>query len=256
MPHLEMLVTVKAYPALSTKYGEVVCVAGIRIEDETPKWTRLFPVPFRDLPFDQRFKKYQWIGVDAERHDGDLRPETFRPNPDSLECGSVMTTNDRWRERRRLIDPLMIPSMCWLQDRQREDGTSLGVFRPRQVQAFEYEPVDEWSEDKLAVAAQPSLWFPNRSNLEQVPYRFRYRWVCEDRRCRGHAQSVVDWELAQAFRSWRGGYDEPTLLRKLEEKWLGDMCDASRDTAFFSGNMHRYQESFLVLGVFWPPRES
>ena len=40
-----VLVTVKTYPTLSTKYGEtVVCTAGVR-EDGT--WVRIYPVPSR-----------------------------------------------------------------------------------------------------------------------------------------------------------------------------------------------------------------
>ena len=52
-----MLVTVKAYPAISGKYGEVVCIAGVRIDTPKPEWARLYPVPFRDLPFQQRFQE-------------------------------------------------------------------------------------------------------------------------------------------------------------------------------------------------------
>ena len=38
------------------------------------------------------------------------------------------------------------------------------------------------------------------------------------------------------------------------QKFLGEMCDQRKDTIFFVGNHHRYPESFMVLGVFWPPR--
>ena len=65
-----LLVPVKAYPAISQKYGEVVCVAGIRTDPAAPAWVRMFPVAFRGIPFDQRFKKYQHISFGAERHSG------------------------------------------------------------------------------------------------------------------------------------------------------------------------------------------
>ena len=41
-----LLVTVKTYPTLSTKYGETVCTAGVR---EDGSWVRLYPVPFRSV---------------------------------------------------------------------------------------------------------------------------------------------------------------------------------------------------------------
>src|SRR5437879_1598199 len=53
---ISLVVTVKAYPAISQKHGEAVCVAGIRT-DSAPRWVRLWPVYFRDLPFSERFQK-------------------------------------------------------------------------------------------------------------------------------------------------------------------------------------------------------
>jgi hypothetical protein len=32
------------------------------------------------------------------------------------------------------------------------------------------------------------------------------------------------------------------------------MCGEGKDTIFYVGNMHRHPKSFLVLGVFWPPK--
>ncbi len=57
---IELIVTVKAYPNISQRYGEVVCVAGIRTDVEPNRWVRLFPIQFRDLEFSKRFKKYQY----------------------------------------------------------------------------------------------------------------------------------------------------------------------------------------------------
>lgn len=255
MSEIEVLVTVKAYPALSRRYGEVVCVAGVRTDAGSPEWVRLFPVPFRDLPFDQRFQKYQFVQLKADPHSGDTRPETLRPDVDSLRVGRFVETAGDWEERRQWVEPLIVESMCWLRERQREDGTSLGAFRPWRVEAFEAEAdADDWSDRQLEIAQQPSLFFPVRDSLEKIPYRFRYRWRCGTV-CNGHAQSIVDWELASAFRRWRDLYDESTLLEKLREKWLDEICGPDKDTVFFVGNQHQHPESFLVLGTFWPPKE-
>ena len=56
-----ILITVKAYPSPSRKYGETVCCAGIDID--TARWIRLYPIPFRDLDTSQKFKKYTIIRV-------------------------------------------------------------------------------------------------------------------------------------------------------------------------------------------------
>ena len=39
-----VLITVKTYPTLSSKYGELVCTAGIRASDG--EWIRIYPMPF------------------------------------------------------------------------------------------------------------------------------------------------------------------------------------------------------------------
>jgi hypothetical protein len=85
-----LIVTVKGYPAVSKRYGEAVCVAGVRTDTPSPEWVRLFRVQYRDLPFTQRFKKYQEITLEASQHGPDTRPETYRPNLDTLELGDVM----------------------------------------------------------------------------------------------------------------------------------------------------------------------
>jgi hypothetical protein len=253
---VSLLVTVKAYPAISQKYGEVVCVAGVRTDTPAPEWVRLFPVAFRDMPFDQRFKKYQHVSVEAERHNGDKRPETYRPNVDTLQLGEVVPTKKRWEERRRFVAPLIIDSMCEVRRRQEADGTSLAAFRPAEVLDLLVDnDIDEWGSSKTGVAAQPSLFFQGKDGLEQIPYRWRYHYRCSPT-CKGHTQSMIDWELAASYRSWRERYDATTLLSKIRQRFLEEMCGATKDTIFFVGNQHAHPQSFLVLGIFWPPADA
>jgi hypothetical protein len=40
----------------------------------------------------------------------------------------------------------------------------------------------------------------------------------------------------------------------MRKRWLDEVCAEDRDTAFFVGNMHQHPGSFLILGVWWPPR--
>jgi hypothetical protein len=256
---IHVLVLVKAYPALSTKYGEVVCVAGLRTDLERPQWVRLWPVSFRALEFTDQFSKYQHIDVDVFRPASDRRPESWSPKLPTLTLGANLPTSQRWQARRDVVEPLVVESMCWLQRQQATAGTSLGVFRPAVVDDFEVTPADD--ADLIAAnirreqtRAQSTLFGPERSPLEPSPYKFKYHYTCADERCAGHHQTVIDWEAVQAARQWRSAYDEPTLRQKLRDKWLGELCAPDRDTMFYVGNMHQNPVSFLVLGVFWPPR--
>ena len=67
MPLLKILITVKTYPIPSAKYDELVCTAGVK---ENGNFVRLYPLNFRDLPYSQKYQKYQWIEVEAEKHTG------------------------------------------------------------------------------------------------------------------------------------------------------------------------------------------
>ena len=129
MESIDFLPVVKAYPVLSRTYGEVSCIAGIQMNQPTPRWIRLYPVPFRTLEDDQRFKKYQPMSVEASGHSGDRRPETRRPNRDSFRlAGDSLSTDHGWRARRRFVEPLMVDSMCGVLRQERLDRTSLAVF--------------------------------------------------------------------------------------------------------------------------------
>ena len=75
-----IMITVKTYPELSARYHETSCLAGIRLDQGTPQHVRLFPVPFRLLNEESQFAKYSIVEVDVQRHHGDRRPESLRPN--------------------------------------------------------------------------------------------------------------------------------------------------------------------------------
>jgi len=93
--------------------------------------------------------------------------------------------------------------------------------------------------------------------LEKIPYTFRYRFRCADcRTAEPHQLTIVDWELMQFYRRMREASETvEDCLRKVRDKWLDELCSPSRDTHYFVGNMRSFPASFLVLGVFWPPKE-
>lgn len=264
METIDFLPLVKAYPALSRTYGEVSCIAGVRMDGrQAPEWIRLYPVPFRALEQAQQFAKYQPIRLQVQRHSGDRRPETRRPNRDSIAAiGDTIPSRDAWRARRPYVEPLMAESMCEIQRRQRIDGTSLAVFRPKEVLDLVIEPADvkrEKAEIARAWAAQPSLLQQVHGDeqtqqlraLEQIPWSFKYRYRCADPRCTTHTQSIIDWEIAELYRKVA---DRDAWQDKLRQRWLGQLCAPGRDTAFYVGNQHQHPTSFLVLGVWWPER--
>lgn len=251
---LAILVTVKAYPAIGKKHGEAVCVAGV--DTQRPRWIRLFPVPFRDMPFDQRFKKFDVIELQASKA-SDPRPESFQPNVDSIAVVNHISPQ-RPAERRRFIAPLMRPSMCAVRREQKANGTSLGVFRPAEPpELLIVEDRSPWEPDKQMIVDQPSMLMPGKKGLEKVPFRFLYRYRCAgEPACRGHEQSIVDWEIAEAFRRWREQHGEQRALEMIQLKWTDQLWAPDRETVLFTGNQFKNPDGFLILGVFWPPKPS
>jgi hypothetical protein len=249
---LRVLVTVKAYPAVGRR-GEAVCVAGIDVD--RPRFIRLFPVPFRDLPRVNRFKKYETIELKA-RKANDPRPESYTPNTDSIRKVRDALPAGKAKERRAYVEPLLSGSMCEIRRRREADGTSLGVFRPAELRDFVVEEDrSAWDPAKQIRVDQPSMLMPGKTALEKLPYRFLYAYRCADAACKGHRQSIIDWEIGAAFRDWRDERgSEEAAVELIRQKWAEQMWKPTRDTFFYTGNQHDNPDGFLVLGVFWPEK--
>lgn len=259
---MQILIVVKAYPQPSRTYGETVCVAGVRVDKLPTSWVRLYPVAYRDLAFAGRFKKYQFVSLRVFRSPSDQRPESYKPNITTLSLGSVLSTSHNWRDRWRYLDTFAgATTACQLLAQQTQPSApSLGLIKPRRVLDLEIEPNDAFPEDKqrlAELAAAGDLFTAERSVLEPAPYRLKYSYVCQEQGCRGHKQTLIDWEAGQAARSWRAeGRAEDELPGLLRQKFFNQICAPDRDTYFFLGNQHLHPQSFLVLGVFWPPAAS
>lgn len=252
----KILITVKAYPNPSAKYDETVCVAGIDVE--TKEWIRLYPVSYRDIPFPKRFKKYQIVEIMVTKHAKDLRPESYKPDIESIKIVDELSTkNDPyWKDRREIILPTVSKSMCEIQ-RLYDLGKqkTLGVFKPKKIIDFSIvEGEAEWSHKKGSTLAQLSLFNPQKKVLEKIPYTFKYVYICDDTNCQGHSQSTLDWEVAESYRSWRTRYPNIEILKqKIRQKYFDEICGIDRETYFFVGS-HSLHPIFMILGVFWPKK--
>ncbi len=252
---VRVLITVKTYPMPSTTYRELVCTAGV-IPGEG--FIRIFPVQFRQLPYDQWYKKYDWIEVTVSPHGGrDKRPDSYRPVQDSIKVVGHVDTDHGWDERKRIILPFASSSLEELRYRRKEeDGPSLGIFRPAEVLDFDWTPTGrEWSAADHAKLTQQSLFGSDRTLLQRLPFEFRYRFRCDEPRCESHHIMILDWEVGTLFLKMREGYNEQVALEKVRDKFLGELCAPNRDTYFYAGTAHYPREPWILLGLFYPPRE-
>ena len=254
---LRVLITVKTYPIPSSKYDELVCTAGVT---ESGEFIRLYPINFRDLPYSQQYKKYQWIELKAIKHTGrDQRKESYRPIDESIRLdGKPIPSNPgNWSERAKYALASKAMSMEDLHDRQKADRTSLGVFKPKRVLDLEIsDDAADWKPTFKAALAQQRIWENRKASLKpprKVPFKFHFRFECDDSRCNGHKMMIEDWELGALF--WRlvdKGESQEVAARKVKEKFLEDLCGLDKDTHFFVGTILNYPKNWVVIGIFYP----
>jgi hypothetical protein len=247
----KILIAVKTYPNPSMQYQETVCTAGIT---DTGEWIRLYPIEFRHLPYEQQYKKYDWIEINVKRRLQDYRIESHTPDSDSINVTGCCSTKRKWLERKEIILPLAKSSLEEIKYLYETSAISLGVFKPKEVLDFYWKEDDQyWSPQHELALSKIRLFGSTPAKLEKIPWLFRYKFMCDDSNCKGHDISIIDWEIYQAYREWRWKYNSTLLMQKIKDKWLGDICSPSRDTYFIVGNKYR-TKSFMVLGVFWPPK--
>lgn len=242
------------YPHPSRGYQELVCTAGIT---ESLEWVRLYPIDYRYRPRQQQFHKYQWIEVCLDPHarSNDNRKESRHPDLESIRVlGEPMTTRNNWAERRALIDKMPHYTVKQLKALHESDKVSLGVVRPTRVLDLEIREADrEWKPEWQSLFNQMTLFGPPQKSLRKIPYSFHYKFECEDSE-KPHTAMCEDWELGMLFlnESARLGSEE-AAAESVKRKFLGELCRDDKDTRFFMGTFFPYN-TWLVLGVFWPPK--
>lgn len=262
-------ITVKTYPTISKEYSELVCTAGI-LEDGS--WIRLYPVPFRKLDFDQKYRKYTWIEVDVTRNLNDFRPETYRPNLETLAVESK-ASNKRvdWDERKRIIfkNQKIYTNLQELISKARADDTSLAIFKPTKVLDLLVEETDrDWDPDKLTILrnlSQQMSLFQTPEELEaefkvvqKVPYKFSYHF--EDDSGKHSTLMIEDWEIGMLYFNSLAAADgnEKVAIEKVRKKYFDYFT--TRDLYFFMGTTkehHRVSKNpFIIIGAFYPPMPS
>jgi hypothetical protein len=146
--------------------------------------------------------------------------------------------------------------MCHLQH-QDQHAVSLGIVRPKEVIDFTYEETDrEWKASWQDTLKQLNLFGPQKKPLVKIPYKFSYRFICEEPGCRGHKIMIEDWEAGRLFLKMCEQYeDERIACEKVKEASLVRLCGPNRDTHFFVGTILRFS-TWIIGGVFYPKKET
>ena len=92
-----------------------------------------------------------------------------------------------------------------------------------------------------------------RHLLEKVPYNFYYSFRCSHASCNSHRLSCTDWELEESYRKWRRNYGG-NWEAKFRETYEARMIFGA-DTHFYVGTVRHHPNSWIIVGLFYPPKE-
>ncbi|MEX6691188.1 hypothetical protein QTN47_27005 [Danxiaibacter flavus] len=262
----KVLIAVKTYPTLSTKYDELVCTAGF-LEDGT--WIRIYPIPFRKLEYEQQYRKYDWIEVDVEKNIADFRSESHKLKSPGFKIIGHVETGDCWRLRKEIVLKNVYSDMSVLikHAKDRTKYTSLAVLKPRAILDFKSEPVErQWDMLKLdqlkAKASQLNLFQDSENPFEVVrklPYKFSYKFISDDNIER--IMMIEDWEIGALF--WRcvkkHEGDETKACEDIRSKYFGDFAK-TKDLYLFLGTTREFHlmapNPFIIIGTFHPGKQN
>ncbi|MBI2326922.1 hypothetical protein HYU92_01240 [Candidatus Curtissbacteria bacterium] len=253
----EILIVVKTYPRPSTSYKEIVCTAGITRNE---RWIRLYPVNYRYMQYPKWYKKYQWVKVKIEKNLKDFRVDSYRPDVESIkpEGQPLDTKKDKsWLQRKEIVIPTIhYNSLEEIANDYKKFGVSLGIFKPKKIIDLKIKADSaQWSSKHQRVQSQLVLFGQQPKTLKKIPYKFIYEFICNDSRCKGHQLSIFDWEIFMLYLRLmeEKPFSMDIVLKKIKQKWLDEMWSEKRDSYLIVGTQFP-NPTFLVLGVFWPPK--
>jgi len=249
-----LLILTKTYPLPSANYREHTCVVAI---DSNGVLYRLYPIPFRILSGDQQFKRWQWITAKITKA-SDKRPESHKIDVDSISLGKIVSTDQNWAERVQIISPHILESPDALEERRNTSGETIGCIKPMDFELIiEPRKNPDWTPKEIANLTKEGLFdspeVAKRSRLKKVPFKFRYRFHCDTPEGKKeYNYMITDWEISMLFwnchHSHKQNWEEP-FRQKMEVEFK-----EKKSLIFLMGNRHRFQDVWLIVGIFYPPR--
>lgn len=252
---IDVLVTVKASPQPSRRYGDTVCVAGIA--SNPARLVRLYPVPFRYLDGDQQFHKYEILHVKVRDAGPDKRPESLRIDANSLTRAPVVKG---WKRRAPFVEPLIGGTLCDLQAAAQADinACSLAVIEPGRFTGLKISRHPGWTQEQLqrfnAFAAQGDLFRTGEPRLLAAPrFTVKLGFRCRAPECGGHEPSIIDWELT-ALQHHLRSFTDAELTDAIQDRFGAKMFTSGTVPAIYLGNQGNpaRRAQFMVLGVYYP----
>lgn len=250
-----ILILGMTYPHYSKKYQENVCTGAIL--ESTREMIRIHPIPRRYMDPGTRFTSFQWITASISKHPHDPRPESCRIDPDSIVLQEKIPSSNP-EQRRALLEssPHLVSSCEALRLRNKMEGTSLGIVRPKEVTGFRLERRSdsdraEWEAAERDLLAQHDLFQRPPKRIDFPEVRFMVRWVCTDAQCEGHEMGMEGWGLHELYRGLRG---QPDCDAKVLSAMHRRLDSKKRDIFLFLGSFRTIMYNFGLMDSYEAPK--
>lgn len=231
----KILIIGKTYPSPSRQQLETVCTGGI---SESGEWRRLYPVRFRYLGDEQKYRDWQWIEVEVRKYPRDPRLASHEIREATLRVvGQEATRENRWSR----VQPMLAESMEEVWARQANDlhGVTMSAVEAEYLDITWQAVSRDWEGKQLEALQQREL-FIEKKPLSKVPYDLYLHWRCvNNTACKTHRMRVLSWGINQAILNWpaRYGSEEASLL-KLRETYERE-CAKGRFIVFVGTLRHQ-----------------
>lgn len=270
MPRCKVLLTVVTYPLPSRSYDELVCTAGLL---ENGEWIRIYPVPLSFL-LGQRQSgqmqsfKYTWMELDLNQRRDDFRPESYSPeNYDfrDLKLFDKIDTTSNWALRKEICLKNVFTNLGELLELSKAPtNKSLATFKPTMIERLEIVEDDpEWKNEWKELRKQGDLFSQEKAPeilIPKLPYKFFYRF--KDDSDQSSRLMIEDWEIGALYwnclKATNG--NKVKALEKVRQRYEKEFIN-DKDIYFFLGttrqwHMRRSKNPFVIIGVFYPKKES
>lgn len=144
-----------------------------------------------------------------------------------------------------------------------EDGLSLAMLRPARIIGLDITAArhTDWTDEERGKLTRQQMELFSEAEarrevkgLRKIPFDFYYRYMCNTPDgCVEHRHKIVDWEAGALFWNCRKMYGadwEAPFRAKLEAELTG------KDLMFLMGNLHRFQEQWLIVSLIYPPKRA
>ena len=212
--------------------------------------------------------KYTWIELELNKRTDDFRPESHSPQHYDFRDIAVherIGTDGNWLKRKEICLQNVYTNLNHLiKDSGAPTNRSLATFKPTTIVGFEIdEDTREWKDEWLEIRKQGDLFAPDKppeTVIRKLPYKFFYRFV--DDVGKESRLMIEDWEIGALYwnclRAAEG--NEAIALANVRKKYEQEFL-TEKDLFLFLGttkqwHMRRANNPFVIIGVFYPMKES